>query len=403
MKGLSAIFLVFILCLGCKRQDKPSESKDNIFTKSTFEAEGVDKQSIDLLLRQVSEKEFGHVDRILLLKNGKLILDNLTQVDYKSISKGKSSSLGCGYQTCEDSTAFGEYNYYHPTWHPYYKNKEIHTLQSITKSISSLLIGIAIDQNKIPGTDALIIDYLTDYDLSRVEESLKRATLSHLLKMKLGMRWYEIGTPDTDPNNNTFALEQSEDWVQYTLNQPMDTLPDTDWVYNSGASQLMSVIIQKATGLDLDEYAKKYLFEPLGIIDYHWKRTPKGYPDALGGLYLKAEDLAKIGQLVLNKGLWGNQQLVSSEWIEESTSRLSDKTQVLDFGYGYQWWRPDLEGVNVIAGLGYGGQSLIIIPEFNLVGVTFSWNVFGNEFKDIRVSIIRSMVESQKLLIEEEK
>ena len=210
------------------------------------------------------------------------------------------------------------------------------------------------------------------------------------------MEWHEIGTPSADSNNTTFMLEKSDDWIQYTLNQPMDTLPNTKWVYNSGASQLMSVIIKKATGMHLDEFAEKYLFEPIGIKNYHWKKTPTGFPDALGGLYLEAEDLAKIGLLVLNKGNWNGNQVVSTQWIDKSTERLSDTTQIFDLGYGFQWWRLDQEGTDIIAGLGYGGQSLIIIPEFDMVAVTFCWNVFDEEVDNIRRSMVTSLIAANK-------
>ena len=392
------IYIAYILLLfsACQQPKENTELTNNFFKKSTFENEGMKREPIDFLLKNVEKGYYGNVDRIFIVKNGKLVLDTLFENDYNVISKDKSSPIGCGYSTCEDSTVFGEFNYYHPFWHPYYKGREIHTLQSITKSISSLLVGIAIDQGKIPSTDVPIVDYLTDFDLSNVEEPLNKATLEHLLKMKLGMRWHEIGTPDTDPDNTTFMLEKSDDWIQYTLNQPMETLPDTKWVYNSGGSQLMAVIIKKTTGMQLDEYAEKYLFEPLGIKNYHWKKSPTGFPDALGGLYLEAEDLTKIGQLVLNKGIWDGKQIVTSQWIEQSTKRLSDTTQILDFGYGFQWWRPDKDGTEVIAGFGHGGQSLIIIPEFDIVAVTYCWNVFGEEAEDIRKSIIAPIIAANK-------
>ncbi len=396
MKNYLYIAFISFLLAACQQAKENTELLNDFFVNSTFEIEGLRKEPIDVLLKEVDEGKYGNVDRIFLVKNGKLVLDTLFRNDYKKISKGKSSPIGCGYNTCQDSTVFGEFNYYHPLWHPYYKDREVHTLQSITKSISSLLIGIAIDQGKIPSTDVPILDYLTDYDLSKVEDPLYKATLEHLLKMKLGMEWHEIGTPDTDPSNTTFMLEKSDDWIQYTLNQPMDTLPDTKWIYNSGGSQLMSVIIKKTTGLHLDEYAEKYLFEPLGIENYHWKKSPTGFPDALGGLYLEAEDLAKIGLLILKKGNWNGKQIVSTQWVEKSTSRLSDTTQVLDFGYGFQWWRPDKDGTDVIAGFGHGGQSLIIIPEFDLVAVTFSWNVFDEEVDDIRISIISHLIAANK-------
>lgn len=396
MKKYLSIVLVFLLLAGCRQASENTELTDGSFAPSGFENEGLRKEPIDSLLKGVTEGKYGNVDRIFLLKNGKLLLDTLFINDYKTISKGISSSIGCGYGTCPDSTAFGEFNYYHPFWHPYYKNREVHTLQSITKSISSLLIGMAIDQGKIPSVDVPIMNYLTGFNLSKVEKPLYSATLEHLLKMKLGMRWYEIGTPSTDSNNTTFMLEKSDDWIQYTLNQPMDTLPNTKWVYNSGGSQLMSVIIKKTTGMHLNAFAEKYLFEPLGIKNYHWKITPTGYPDALGGLYLEAGDLAKIGMLVLNKGKWNGKQVVSSQWIDKSTARLSDTTQVSDFGYGFQWWRPDSEGTGIIAGMGYGGQLLIIIPELNIVAVTFCWNVFDKEVESIRKSLIATLLAAGK-------
>lgn len=396
MKNYLSIAFLFFFLAACQHAKEHPELRNDFFVTSTFEMEGLRKEPIDLLLKDLNRGKYGNVDRIFLVKNGKLVLDTLFNHDYEQISKGKSSPVGCGYQTCQDSTVFGEFNYYHPFWHPYYKGREVHTLQSITKSISSLLIGIAIDQGKIPSTEVPLLDYLTDFDLSKVEDHLYKATLEHLLKMKLGMEWHEIGTPDTDPGNTTFMLEKSDDWIQYTLDQPMDTLPDTKWVYNSGASQLMSVVIKKTTGLHLDEYAKKYLFEPLGIQNYHWKISPTGFPDALGGLYLEAEDLAKIGLLILNKGNWNGEQIVSTQWIEKSTNRLSDTTQVLDFGYGFQWWRPDKDGTEVIAGFGHGGQALLIIPEFDLVAVTFSWNVFHEEVDDMRISIIPVLIAANK-------
>jgi CubicO group peptidase (beta-lactamase class C family) len=151
------------------------------------------------------------------------------------------------------------------------------------------------------------MDYLQDYDLSKVDACFRLAILEDLLTMRLGMEWYEIGAPMD--NNTTENLEKSSDWVQFTLNQPMDTLPGTSWVYNSGASQLMSVILKKATGSHLDDFARENLFGPLEIEYFYWKQTPKGLPDALGGLYLKAEDLAKIGVLVLNQGNWEGNNL----------------------------------------------------------------------------------------------
>jgi CubicO group peptidase (beta-lactamase class C family) len=160
--------------------------------------------------------------------------------------------------------------------------------------------------------------------------------------------------------------------------------PGEVFVYNSGASQFPSVIVMEATGLYIDEYAEEVLFRTLGIQDYYWKKTPKGWPDTEGGLYLRAEDLAKIGYLVLHEGVWQGRQIVPQDWIDEMTSpKVADVApEDLDWndGYGYQWWlladRTQEDG-QVYGALGYGGQFLFIVPERDLVAVFNAWNIYG--------------------------
>lgn len=394
MKIYYFITLSVIFLYACDKPQKTSNSMDSSWPTSTFEVEDMSKVPIDSLIANVKVGTYGNVDELVILKNGKLVLNQTFTNDYKQISAGITNELGCGYDTCEDSTVYGDYNYLHPYWHPYYHQKKVHTLQSITKSISSLMIGLAIDQGHIASTSVKLIDYLQDYDLSTVDELFRMATLEDLLTMRLGMEWYEIGAPLS--NNTTEQLEKSEDWIQFTLDQAMDTIPGTTWVYNSGASQLMSVIIKKATGYALDDYAKKYLFDPLQITDFHWKHTPKGLPDALGGLYLKAEDLAKIGYMVLNHGEWNGEQVISKEWIKRSTTRISDSSKIGDYGYGYQWWRPDTGKKEVWAGFGFGGQYVLIFPQFNTVAVIYCWNIFEEEVEDLRSAIIEVIIKANK-------
>jgi CubicO group peptidase (beta-lactamase class C family) len=177
----------------------------------------------------------------------------------------------------------------------------------------------------------------------------------------------------------------------------MDADPGTRWVYNSGGSHLMSGIVKSATGKFVTEYAKAELFDPLGIEAYHWKLTPGGYPDTEGGLYLEAEDLAKIGYLYLNDGVWDGARILPEGWVEVSTSRIVDDIAPgnpnRDSGYGYQWWRIDLGGVDIWAGLGYGGQTLLVLPEYDLVGVANSWNVFGPE-RSVIGAFAEALIES---------
>jgi CubicO group peptidase (beta-lactamase class C family) len=221
----------------------------------------------------------------------------------------------------------------------------------------------------------------------------QKITLKHLLRMQSGIEWHEHDRP-LDETNTTFQLENSSDWIQFTLDQPMDAEPGTKWVYNSGGSHLMSGIIKKATGKFIDEYAEEFLFKPLGIKTYHWKKTPKGFPDTEGGLFLRAEDLAKIGQLYLNDGIWEGKQLLPGDWVAEATAIQVENVFPNGWGYGYQWWRCDYKNTAVWTGLGFGDQMLCVLPEYHIIGVVNSWNVFGAQNKNIMGDFIKALVNS---------
>jgi len=165
------------------------------------------------------------------------------------------------------------------------------------------------------------------------------------------------------------------------LSKPMDTMSGTRFVYNGGGTVLLGKIVRTITGKRIDDWAEEKLFEPLGITEYYWKETPNGEIDTEGGLYLKAEDLAKIGSLFLNKGKWNDNQIVSGSWVTTSTSpQIKDVKPEWrsNMGYGYQWWIPEytFDGkTSIYGGNGYGGQYLMIAPEYNLIIVFNGWNI----------------------------
>lgn len=346
---------------------------------STPEKQGLNPAPLAALHEAASDGTFGYVDHLLVVRNGFLVMDERYDNDYHQISQGFEGGLGCSPDVCNSPDDVHAYNYYHPDWHPFYRGGEVHSLQSVTKSVTSSLIGIAIAQGAIGGIDAPVLSLLSDYALAGADERLERATLEDLLTMQLGMEWYE--NRPFDETNTTLQLEWSEDWVQFTLEQPMEAEPGEKWVYNSGASHLMSAFIRGATGLYVDEFAERHLFGPLGIRDYYWKKTPRRLPDTEGGLFLEAEDLAKFGYLFLRQGEWDGQPIVPADWVEASTARHVDDTTPLNpavnWGYGYQWWRLDRDGVEVWAGLGFGGQFLLVLPGHDIVAVANSWNIFG--------------------------
>jgi CubicO group peptidase (beta-lactamase class C family) len=321
---------------------------------------------------------FGNVDALYVMKDGKVLLDERYVRDYREISRGKRAPIGCGWE-CPDSAWMHEFNYLHPEWHPWFKGGNLHTLQSVTKSVSATLFGIALRRGELRTLDAPLLSFFPRYDLGAVDARLRRASLADLLTMRTGIEWHESDRP-LDSTNTTLQLENSRDWMRFTLAQPMDAEPGAKWTYNSGGSALMAEVIRQATGRHADAYAREQLFDPLGITSFHWKKTPTGHPDTEGGLYLAPADLAKIGQLYLDDGVWRGRRLLPEGWARQATARIVANINPANQsspGYGYQWWRYDRDGAEVWAGNGFGGQLLVVVPQYRVVGVVNSWNAPG--------------------------
>ena len=378
---LFAFALVLFPSLGLAQEPRAPWPTSGWAT-STPTAQGLRAEPLDSLHRDIAANRFGNVDRLVIIRNGYLIRNERYPRDYKAISAGT------------DTTSH-QFNYQHPYWHPYYHGRDVHTLQSVTKSVSSALIGIAIDRKEIAGVNVPLLSFFKEFDASRLDPRLQQATLEDLLTMRTGIEWHETDRP-IDSTNTTIQLEASRDWITFTLSQPMDAAPRTKWVYNSGGSALMAAVIRQATGRHAHQYAETHLFQPLGIRDYHWKITPTGHPDTEGGLYLEAEQLAKIGYLYLNRGMWNGKRILSEAWVNASTARQVDSVNQAGWGYGYQWWRLDREGVEIWAGLGYGGQFLVVMPQHNMIGVVNSWNVFGQRVPGVLGPFVSALLASAR-------
>jgi CubicO group peptidase (beta-lactamase class C family) len=346
---------------------------------ATPESQGLSAAAFEALDRDAKAGDFGYIDRIVAIKAGKLVFDGRYTQDYRTISRGRVSAIGCG-EGCADQSWMHEFNYFHPTWHPYYQGRDVHSLQSVTKSIAATAIGIALARGDIKSLDVPFMDFFKDRKVPNADPRLLRATLRDVLTMRSGIEWHEQDRP-LDDTNTTIQLEKSRDWIAFTLSQPMDSDPGTKWAYNSGGSMLLSGIIKSATGQHIDEYARQHLFQPIGIKDFHWKKSPTGHPDTEGGLYLSAHDLARIGYLYLHDGVWAGRRILPAGWVKDATTRHAQPTSPA-WGYGYQWWITSRGGVDVWAGRGFGGQYLIVIPSRDIVGVVNAWNIFGAKARD---------------------
>ncbi|RTM12086.1 MAG: class C beta-lactamase-related serine hydrolase [Bradyrhizobiaceae bacterium] len=243
----------------------------------------------------------------------------------------------------------------------------LHDMKSVSKSVASLALGIAIDRGLIAGVDQPIFSFFPELSDLRSPEK-DRILLSHALTMSMGLKWVEA-TPSTGNfDNDESRMHMARDPCRYVLGLPLVAPAGQDFFYNTGALTLVSAIIRKAVGKPLDEFAREALFEPLGITRFEWTRV-KGDTDAGGGLRLRPRDMVKIGQLVLAGGRWDDRQIVSKAWIDASTRPRLEATG--PYFYGYLWWLGrSLHGGREIhwdAALGRGGQSIRIVPELDLV------------------------------------
>lgn len=377
----AALTSVVILTTGASElQAMQSAPVSEHWPTSTPQAQGLDPAPLLALDSAIKAGAFGFVDRIAVVRHGKLVLNERYERDYVAASADY------------DLTPH-QFNYRHPDWHPYYQGRDVHSLQSVTKSIASALIGIAVGRGEIEGVDTPLLTLLKGYDLTGVDPELHKATLEDLLTMRTGIEWHESDRP-IGPTNTTIQMEGSDDWVRFTLDQPMDAAPGEKFNYNSGTSHMMSAIIREATGYTADKYAEEYLFGPLGIEDYHWKITPAGLPDTEGGLYLEAEQLLKLGQLYLNRGAWEGTQVLPESWVDQSVAHQVESINGPFWNYGYQWWLINRSGIEIWAGMGFGDQYLIVIPDYDLVGVVNSWNLFGGIERRIQPEFISTLLES---------
>jgi CubicO group peptidase (beta-lactamase class C family) len=254
-----------------------------------------------------------------------------------------------------------------------------HDVRSMSKSVVSLLVGIALDRKLIASIDDPVFTYFPQYASLRTPAK-DRILLRHLLTMRSGLQWDELHTSFSDPTNSGRMMYRSSDPYRFVLEQPVQHEPDEKFNYSGGNTQLLAGVLQKATGEPLAEFAKAALFEPLGITQFTWPNGPaSGEVIADWGLRLRPRDMAKIGELVLRKGMWNGRRVVSEAWIEESTqARPTNESFGMAWNplYGYQWWMGNSaigdHAISWIAGIGWGGQRIYIAPAYDLIVVITS-------------------------------
>ena len=286
------------------------------------EEQGMDSEMLARMFQQVEDQQL-NLHSLLIVRNGYLVTEA----------------------------------YYQP-----YSQNQVQFIASVTKSVISALVGIAIQKGNIKNVDQTLVSFFPGQTIANLDEQKKAITLKDLLSLTAGL------TCNDSPFSGGAGMEQSNDWVQFLLDAPMAEQPGTKFNYCGGAVHLLSAILQKTTGMSAREFANRFLFDPMGIAsipETRWQTDPQGVSIGPYGLYLTPRDLAKLGYLYLQNGQWNNQSILPADWVKASSTQHTTKDNGLL--YGYLWTVDPAEGS--YSALGLAGQQIYVIPSKNLVVV----------------------------------
>ena len=253
-------------------------------------------------------------------------------------------------------------------------------LKSASKSIISVLVGIALDQGHLDGVDTTIDRFFPEY----LDDPAKaRITVEDLLTMRSGL--------ETTSNRNYGRWVQSGNWVRHVLSRPLVSEPGSRMIYSTGNTHVLSALITRASGMDTHSFARRYLGDPMGISVPRWTTDPQGIYFGGNEMSMTPRDMLAIGEMYLNCGRVGTRQIVSEEWVHTSIMPHATRTRRPDRAYGYGWWVRDLYGYDAFYAWGYGGQFIYVVPGLRLVTVMTSSPNPGAGLRAHRRSLYRLM------------
>lgn len=339
---------------------------------------GFNEAALAALTQSIREGKYLNVHAVLVEKAGQLV--------YEAYFEGEDENWG------------------DPLGNVVFDHETLHDLRSISKSVTSALLGIALGGGYEMALNTPLPAYFPDLK-DRISPELDKVSLQHALTMTAGLEWNEMTVPYTDPSNDEARLYTTKDPVGMVLSRPLRDPPGSRWYYNGGLTEVIAGIIERKTGKPLDDYAEDVLFKPLGIINYEWRRSslwPSEHsPSASSGLRLSARDLAKFGSLFLNQGRWQGKQIIPVEWVSRSIKRhVQDIPWGLSgiYGYGFMWYpghTKGMPGFPVIHAVGHGDQRIFILPKQEIVVTIFAG--LYNEQRWVSESILRQIVVALEL------
>ncbi|MBN1827247.1 MAG: serine hydrolase [Candidatus Eisenbacteria bacterium] len=324
---------------------RPPEATGDGWEATTLAEAGLDENAYAAGIAALLEGAYGEVHSILVIRDGRLAAE-----DY----------------------FYG------------YDREKLHSVQSVTKSVTALLIGAAADRGRIAGPDEPVLSFFEKF-AGPIGEGWEKVRLRHILTMSAGLRWDE---------SSLAAFRESDDMYSVPLSRPVAGEPGSLWAYDSQNMALLATVIRRATGVPADRFAAEVLFAPLGIERWDWSEMKRGEdPRCDGTLRLRPRDMGKIGRLVLDGGVWRDGRVLSKEWIDEATGRRVSTGAEED--YGYLWWIADRtigdHTLRVVFANGWGSQFIFVIPDLRMVVVTTGGNM-ENDMHFAPVRMIRDFI-----------
>ena len=377
-----------MLVAGCKNFSStaqytyrsPEKLNDGLETGSLLEVK-IKPEPIEEAVGKIIEGQFPEVHALLIIKDNKLVVEEyFTGHDWKW-----DAPMHHGDLVKWDKTM-------------------LHNLHSATKSITSACIGIAIEEGYIENANRSIFDYLPEHQHLK-KGGKEKITIEHLLTMTSGLEWPEWSAPYSSIENPCIEIWfQDRDPVSYILEKPLVDPPGTTFNYSSGNMILLGEILRNATGMNIDDFSCKNLFQPMGIDSSAW---PEVYPNGAfnNTLYLTPRAMAKFGLTYLNKGLWNGQRIIPEEWVEKSATEYRGNHGINipgessgRMGYSYSWWTKTYtergKTIHMYTASGFGGQHIMVLPEANAVVVFTEGNYLTKRppFKILKKYILPDLV-----------
>lgn len=340
IRTVSIAAILAAMAIGCNKDDTADALSYTNY--SDAHSNGLDTLLLQNLISKIEQGDYGNVHSLLISKNDELVMEEYFEG---------------------------------------YTREKLHRIYSATKSVTSALIGIAIDNGEIDGTAEKLMPIFPEYgEIGNWDDQKNDISLEHVLNMSAGYEWDERTYAYEDKRNPVAALWASDDMIKHMLDLPLSHSPGAQFNYNSGGAILLSGIIDNKTGLSAEDYAEKNLFSKIGITNWEWWSGDDGLTWTSGELHLRPIDMIKFGELYIKQGRWEQHQVLSEHWVETSTEKSIKVNNQYD--YAYQWWKYATDHIvnsmvtenDIYFAWGYGGQFIWVVPHLNMVIATTAGN-----------------------------